>query len=331
MFFAKDTKGVAERKEGSAIVELLLTTDIEKAKNFRRKGGEIATSIESARIRLQEKKYARIFYDDINPEPLFNIAYICGADIIPYTEQIKQETSKESKIFHISTVYEDMEKEKENKRYFVSKIYKPKKKVLTQEIVSFWAVKGGVGRTTIIKRLLFTIPEEIKTAVIDFNVANGGADLSFMLNLPPVPHLGLYFKNETKETLLENSIEIQKNKFVIQAPPAERFIKDIKEDNINRLISNARALFDLILIDLPNKDDNIIRTIIKYSTKTFIVTTGLISEFKRIAEKEIDCRLIIVNPQDKLWKQTAATIGYRYVYIDNINGSVVKVIDEIFD
>jgi len=70
-------------------------------------------------------------------------------------------------------------------------------KFINQQIISFYSVQGGVGKTSIAFNLAWFLKDlaNIKILVIDLNFCEGPSDLSANLNLPLSHNLSLFIEN----------------------------------------------------------------------------------------------------------------------------------------
>lgn len=235
---------------------------IEKVKNIEQ--CDVALSLESALIRAKNKKYESIINDG----------------------------------FYVSGLFDNVI---DIKDYFKNTVNKTQIKVMKQKVISVWSVKGGTGKTTFVKSLAESLQDNVKALIIDLNFCDGGSDLSFMLDLPVLPHIGMYLKERTKEGFIKNIVQYKTNIYVLQSPPKLSLIKDIKGSDIDDIIRFARSEFDIIIFDLPNEFSEIIKIALDNSTKKIIVSTGLISEAKRIKELGDDY-IIVINSNNRQWK-----------------------------
>ena len=245
---------------------------------------DAALSLESALIRAKHKKYDVIINDGFDVSGIFDNA-------INVKDYLKNTTKGDKKV-----------------------------KVFRQEIISVWSVKGGTGKTTVVKRLMEMFDKNIKILVIDFNFQDGGSDLSFLLDLPVIPHIGVYLKERTKESFFKNLIEYSPNISILQAPPKLSFIKDITPEDVENIIRFARTAFDVIIFDLPNKVDEIVSTVLENSTKKIIVSSGLVSEARRIKELDEDF-LVVINSPNRQWK----------LYYKDFNCITIKELEKILE
>ncbi|SDF02002.1 AAA domain-containing protein [Thermoanaerobacter thermohydrosulfuricus] len=244
---------------------------------------DIALSLESALIRAKYKKYDLIINDGFNASGFFD-------STINVRDYLKNATDNQ------------------------------KVKVIKQEIISVWSVKGGAGKTTVVRKLAEMFDKNIKILVIDLNFQDGGSDLSFLLDLPVIPHIGIYLKEKTKENFFKNLIEYSSNISILQAPPKLNFVKDMKAEDVENIIKFAKAAFDVIIFDLPNKTDEIVNTVLENSTRKIIVSSGLVSEARRIKELVGDF-IVVINSPNRQWK----------LYYKDFNCITIKELEKILE
>lgn len=143
-----------------------------------------------------------------------------------------------------------------------------------QKIISVCRAKGGVGCSVVSLGLACSLSREIKTLLIDLNLAEGGGDLSYYLNLPEYPHMGVFNSN-----LEQCSINVEPNLYVLQAP---RHISN-EGEKIGQIIDLARQDFDAVVIDLPNLQDGFAAEAMRQSNTLVAVTGGMDLELVRLA------------------------------------------------
>ncbi|MGH2331164.1 AAA family ATPase [Thermoanaerobacter mathranii] len=246
-------------------MNLLISNNLKTIEKIKRmEPCDVALSLESAVLREKQKKYELVITDGFDSSQFFKNT-ITARDYLK-----KAAEGKETKI-------------------------------IRQEVISIWSVKGGTGKTTLVKRLIDTADKNARILVVDFNFQDGGSDLSFMLELPVIPHLGMYLKEKTKESFFESLIKYTANVSILQAPPKRSFVKDITPDDVEEIIKLGRSAFDIIIFDLPNALNEVVNAVLANSTKKVIVSSGLVSEARRIKELE-DSFIIVINSPNKSWK-----------------------------
>lgn len=234
---------------------------IQKIKEYE--NCDVALSAASALIKIKSNKYDRIISDGIN---------IKTPNVISVKEYLKEKQSSASSV-----------------------------KIFKQKIISVWSVKGGTGKTTVVKKLAEMLDKNIKILIVDLNFQDGGSDLSYMLDLPVIPHIGMWLKDKTEQSLLDKIIPYKQNVFILQSPPKRSLVQNINKNDIDILVKYARSSFDVIIFDLPNEYNEIVESALEHSTKKIIVSRGFISEAKRIKELNDDF-IVFVNSNNKSWK-----------------------------
>lgn len=142
-----------------------------------------------------------------------------------------------------------------------------------QKIIAVCRVKGGVGCSVFALSLAYALSKELKTLLIDLNIAEGGSDLVYYLNLPDYPYLG------APAVPWNNwAVEVEPGFFVMQAP------RVYAEHNINvqELVRLARQDYDAIVFDLPNDHNDLVGDAILNSNTVMAVTTGFRQELVRL-------------------------------------------------
>lgn len=247
------------------LLNLLISNNLKTIEKIKKiESCDVALSLESAVLREKQKKYELVITDGFDASQFFK---------------------------NTITTRDYLKKAAEGKET----------KIIRQEVISVWSVKGGTGKTTLVKRLIDTADKNARMLVVDFNFQDGGSDLSFMLELPVVPHLGMYLKEKTKKSFFESLIKYTENVSILQAPPKRSFVKDITPDDVEEIIKLGRSAFDIIIFDLPNTLNKIVDTVLANSTKRVIVSSGLVSETRRIKELK-DSFIIVINSPNKSWK-----------------------------
>lgn len=234
---------------------------IEKVREYE--NCDVALSLPSALIKMKKRKYNKIIVDNIN---------IQAPDAVSIKDYLREKVSSNSDL-----------------------------KIFKQKIIAVWSVKGGAGKTTVVKKIAEAFDKNIKVLIIDLNLQDGGSDLSYMLELPVIPHIGMWFKEKTEQNFLDTLIQYKSNIFVLQSPPKRNLVSYIDKQDIDLLVKYAKKKFDVIIFDLPNGYSEVIESVFENSTKRIIVSTGLMSEAKRIKELNGDF-VVLVNSTNKSWK-----------------------------
>ena len=156
---------------------------------------------------------------------------------------------------------------------------------LKQEVVSFYSVQGGTGRTSMAFNMArrFNDRDMGKVLVIDLNFCEGPSDM----------HLALGMKNPRSldhfaEDVLAGDEDAWKDISSFEGvdvlcPPVslyrgEKFSIDMLDD----LVYSARNEYDMIVADLPFRYDNISLEMINISTTSVLVISQDIDMIQRI-------------------------------------------------
>ncbi|SHF93472.1 Cellulose biosynthesis protein BcsQ [Caldanaerobius fijiensis DSM 17918] len=297
---------------------LMLSTNLNHIRRVYSKDMTVATSIVSAEIQLKRNKYSLVIKDGIDYD-------VQGIKCMTYEEYLKEHMKLEE------------EKPKEaTKPLAVLNALKEKSTVKTktrsiyrQEVVSVWSVKGGIGKTTLAKALAESVPKELKVLLVDLNFADGGADLSFIYNLPQLPHIGMYLKE--KDNLNKYVISVSSNIYVLQAPPKVSLVSTITANDITQLANDARLDYDLILFDLPHIASDVVREALNRSTKVLVLTSADESELARIhVAKTENMTVVICRPHNRSWKKYMDVLNMPYVEVHDVKNDVDLVLDKIY-
>jgi len=202
-------------------------------------------------------------------------------------------------------------------------------RLLRQEVIAVYSFKGGVGRTTLVKALLKSLDKNIKMLVVDLNFRDGGSDLSSILDLPIIPHIGMWLKERTKESFFENLIEYSSNVFILQAPPKVNLIKDIKVSDVDMAVKFARSKFDIIIFDLPYEFNEVIKAVLDNATKIVVLSKGTEGEFARMNEFHYEFLSIFIKPE-KEFKRYVKLMNLKYKVVSNFNKEIAEIGDFIF-
>ncbi|HHW56758.1 MAG TPA: AAA family ATPase [Clostridia bacterium] len=208
---------------------------------------------------------------------------------------------------------------------------KRKEKILPlkQEVIAVYSFKGGVGKTTLVKNLLESLDKNIKVLVVDLNFQDGGSDLSFMLDLPVLPHIGMWLKERTKESFFENLIEYSSNVSILQAPPKVSLVRDIKESDVDAIVKFARSKFDIIIFDLSDEFNEIVVAALDNATKIIVLSKGTEGEFGRMKEFPYEFLTVFVRPE-KGFKKYVKLLNLKYKVVSSLSKEIDTVCDFIF-
>lgn len=179
------------------------------------------------------------------------------------------------------------------------KFKKSKTKIISQQVIGIRRVKGGVGATTIALHLAQAFNSQgIRTCIIDVNFADGGSDLSYYLNLPKIPHWGNFLRNTEDRTSFQESLVDYAGINIMQVPPAMSLIESyLTPEAVIKAMNYARKQFAMVILDLPNEINPIIREVLdSFLTTTVLVTSGHISELNRLEKlNDLDNPILVMN------------------------------------
>lgn len=209
---------------------------------------------------------------------------------------------------------------KENLEGIIPKFKGSKTKIISQQVIGIRRVKGGVGATSVALHLAQAFnTQAIKTCIIDVNFADGGSDLSYYLNLPKLPHWGSFLRNPENKSSFQESLVDYKGISILQVPPAMSLIEDyLTPEAVIKAMNYARKHFAMVIIDLPNAINPIIREVLdSFITTTVLITSGHISELNRLEKlNDLDNPILVLNGQG------SKNINRFKEYLDGITHSV---------
>ncbi len=142
---------------------------------------------------------------------------------------------------------------------------------LKQQIISFYSIQGGAGKTTAALNLagfLQDIPKA-KVLFIDLNFSAGQSDIAMKMHFPSYPNLYSFIEKIENPYLAykESILSFKGTKIHFIQPPLSLLQSDkLSVDIINELIYLARNDYDFIIADLPARYDNLIMEMLNIST-----------------------------------------------------------------
>ena len=175
---------------------------------------------------------------------------------------------------------------------------------LKQQIISFYSMQGGAGRTTIALNLAWFLQDipKAKVLFLDFNFSAGQSDAAIRMNFPAYPNLCSFIEKigdpfiSYKESIL-SFIDFRVH--FIQPPLSLLQSDKLNIDMLNELIYLARNDYDFIIADLPSGYDNICMEMLNISTIICFISTmesrqaARISNFLDIFKPLQKCGLVI--------------------------------------
>jgi MinD-like ATPase involved in chromosome partitioning or flagellar assembly len=150
-------------------------------------------------------------------------------------------------------------------------------KFIPQQIISFYSIQGGVGKTSIVFNFAWYIKDIIegKILIIDLNFCEGPSDLTINLDLNLSPNLSVFIEKITqgKDCFNKSIIGLDDdNKIDILQPPLSIYQSDkFNIDMLNSIIYSARNEYNIIIADVPFRYDNISLEMLNLSTTSILV------------------------------------------------------------
>ncbi len=171
-------------------------------------------------------------------------------------------------------------------------------KIIPQQVISFYSIQGGVGKTSIVFNFAWYVKKIIegRVLIIDLNFCEGPSDLTINLDLSLLPNLSVFIeKIASGENCLNNSIINldDDNKIDILQPPLSIHQSDkFNIDMLDSIIYSARNKYDIIIADIPFRYDNISLEMLNLSTTSILVLSPdmklvpRINDFKKFLPAE---------------------------------------------
>ncbi len=135
-----------------------------------------------------------------------------------------------------------------------------KYKYAKQEVLSFYSIQGGVGKTSIAFNTAWYLSKRDigRILLIDLNFCEGPSDISIRLKVDRLTNMSTYIKNTLKGAgNIQDSIT-NLNNIDIMIPPLSLHQSDgFNIDMLDNLIYSARNDYDVIIADIPFRYDNV--------------------------------------------------------------------------
>jgi cellulose biosynthesis protein BcsQ len=159
---------------------------------------------------------------------------------------------------------------------------------LKQQIISFYSLQGGAGKTTTALNLAWFLQDipKAKVLFLDFNFSAGQSDIAMKMNFPARPNLCSFIEKIENPYLAykESILSFKDFKAHFIQPPLSLLQSDkLNVDMLNELIYLARNDYDFIIADLPSGYDNICMEMLNISTIICFVSTKESVQAARIA------------------------------------------------
>lgn len=171
-------------------------------------------------------------------------------------------------------------------------------KYAKQEVLSFYSIQGGVGKTSIAFNTAWYLSKRNieRILLIDLNFCEGPSDISIRLKVDRLANMSSYIKNTLKGAgNIQDSIT-NLNNIDIMVPPLSLHQSDgFNLDMLNDLIYSARSDYDVIIADIPFRYDNVSLEMLNLSTSSVIVLSPDIS----LAPRVVDFQKFLPEKQKK--------------------------------
>jgi cellulose biosynthesis protein BcsQ len=175
---------------------------------------------------------------------------------------------------------------------------------LKQQIISFYSMQGGSGKSTAALNLAWFLQDIPKAKVLfmDFNFSVGQSDIAMKMNFPACPNLCSFIEKIDNPYIAykESILSFKDFKIHFIQPPLSLLQSDkLNVDMLNELIYLARNDYDFIIADLPPRYDNTCMEMLNISTIICFVSTmdsiqaARIANFLDISKPLQKCGLII--------------------------------------
>ncbi len=164
--------------------------------------------------------------------------------------------------------------------------------VVSQEVIAVWGAKGGEGRTTLALCLADRL-HDFDVLLIDLNFTEGPGDIATILSLPALPHIGKLVDNaaDRRQGFIDALIKPKRADFaVVQPPPTIEQAENISPDDIVDLIDQARRMFQIVIIDLPNDLNPLTLEALDLATAVLLVSTEDIGGLARLEARKMFIR-----------------------------------------
>lgn len=225
----------------------------------------------------------------------------------------------------ILKIIERIEKEKDS-------IGEEKCKFLAQQVVSFYSVQGGVGKTTLAFNLAWFMKnlKGVRVLIIDLNFCQGPSDLAIKLNLSLNPNLGFFIErfSDDDEALLNSVVSLKNGIDILQAPLSLSQSDKFDVDMLGSLIYLARSNYNFIIADIPFRYDNVCLEMLNLSTISFVVLWPTLSSILRVNDfikflPTAQKKSVIIN---RVWDEEIQNLGE---FTNMLNIPVLEVIPHL--
>jgi pilus assembly protein CpaE len=156
------------------------------------------------------------------------------------------------------------------------------------QVVTFFAPKGGVGRTTLAVNFAVAAKAELDKKVV---LVDGGlqfGDVGVLLNLNPknqsIADVARELVGGDTETLESTLVDHSSGIRVLMAPPSPEMAELVTADHVTRIIAALRQTYDLVVIDATSLLQDITLAFFDLSDVILTVLTLEITNIKNIRQ-----------------------------------------------
>ena len=171
-------------------------------------------------------------------------------------------------------------------------------KYAKQEVLSFYSIQGGVGKTSIAFNTAWYLSKRDvgRILFIDLNFCEGPSDMTIRLKSDRLANMSSYIKNTLKGAgNIQDSVTALNNIDIMMPPLSLHQSDGFNIDMLNNLIYSARSDYDVIIADIPFRYDNVSLEMLNLSTSSVIVLSPDIG----LAPRVVDFQKFLPGKQKK--------------------------------
>jgi MinD-like ATPase involved in chromosome partitioning or flagellar assembly len=186
-----------------------------------------------------------------------------------------------------------------NNIYSETEAESSKFKFLRQEVISFYSIQGGVGKTTMAVNAAWQLQKKKigKILILDLNFCEGPSDIPIRLDINGSRNIGDYINDVIGGDGDIGKSIVELNGIDIMSAPYSLYQSDsFNIDMLDGLIYSARNDYDVIIADIPFRYDNISLEMINLSTTSVLV----LSQEIRFAPRILGFKKFLPENQKKI-------------------------------
>jgi cellulose biosynthesis protein BcsQ len=150
-------------------------------------------------------------------------------------------------------------------------------KLINQQIISVYSLKGGTGKTTISFNIAYFLKKILnaKVLLLDLNFIDGISDLSAYLKTNQIPNLNYYIENyKDGEEALQKSLILKnpEDSDVLLPPLSITQSNKFNLTLLNSFIDLIKGFYNFIVIDLPDNFTELTTEAINLSDSLIIIS-----------------------------------------------------------